>query len=181
MRILLAHPKGWSPSDIASALAAIRARYPGHDVISGRDSYLAMASALGGYTEWATWCGAGMAADGRPSYNVILIPGTSCGRAVAQIVEAALVAGRSVFAVGDGGELDRAEEVIGVHVSIEDWKHGSYVVVDRDCDLGTCESSGCGKFQQQRSDGGLCPIHAQAANRREGHHDDPGGDDDIPF
>lgn len=172
MRILLAHPRAWDPGDVAAALRPLRARYPQHEIVAGRDSFSQMSQSLGGWEEWARWCGSGTGADGRPSYNVILVPGETCGRATAQIVQGALAAGRAVFSVPDPTSIDaragifNALEVIGVHVSMKDWKQGSYVVVDRDCGLGRCVMPGCAHFAQDEIGRGLCPIHFQQEEAR---------------
>ena len=104
MRLLLAHPKDWPQATIDAEVAALKKAYgTGHEIVPGRDAYRLHFAAAGGWDGWAEFCGAGRGSDGRASYDMILVPGNTVGRATCAIVLAAVRSGRRVFYKDDSG------------------------------------------------------------------------------
>ena len=138
MRVFLAHPKAWTDAQIDAKVAEVRAALPAAEVISGRDSFAATAHGSGSWSAWATEVGSGTDANGDPTFDLILVPDVFCGKATAQIVDAALRSSREVIALKIArdiyGKVVRSDWFPVVAVQIDEetygWKACGRLVLD---------------------------------------------------
>lgn len=130
MNVFIAHNKGESPNRIAEVSAWAQTCVPGSVVTTGEQEWAARFAQAGGWAAWTRDVGAGTDLDGRPRYAVIVVPSRVVGRATAQIINAALGAGKIV--VFYDAPTGRASSVVRVDETDEEsWKAG-YTVVTSD-------------------------------------------------
>ena len=121
-RIFLATAKDESPDKVAEWKAELTTLIPGVDVVDGLTDWHANFSRCGGWNGWAEDVATGRDINGRPRYDAILCPRESVGKATAQIVDAALSAGKPVLLLRRDGSV---AQVAGVTVvDPESWKAG---------------------------------------------------------
>ena len=134
IRIFYAHPSGEDAKSIAQASIRIRelVRAKGENagkdlkvsVISGRDDFR-----INCRGDWSVWAKSVVrrehAITRKPYYDFVVIPGTTVGRATAQIVDVAVRSGRPVFLLGTNQGQDRLERVTQVYpFDVDDWQGG---------------------------------------------------------
>jgi hypothetical protein len=130
IRVFYAHPSGEDEKTIAQTSIRIRefirakGERAGKDlkvsVISGRDDFR-----INCRGDWNVWAKSVVkrehAITRKPYYDFIVVPGTTVGRATAQIVDLAVRAGRPVFLLSEE-KLERITQVYPFDV--EDWQGG---------------------------------------------------------
>ena len=130
IRIFYAHPSGEDTETISQnsiriqELIRAKGERAGKDlkvsVISGRDDFR-----INCRGDWNVWAKSVVrrehAITRKPYYDFIVVPGTTVGRATAQIVDLAVRAGRPVFLLSEE-KLERITQVYPFDV--EDWQGG---------------------------------------------------------
>lgn len=111
MRILIAHAKGEDANIVEGLVRDAQEAVPGAEVIKASDEWKRTFSSAGGWGPWTRQVGAGRDLNGSPTYDVYICPREYVGKATAQIVEAALSAGRRVI-FGSGGDFSRVTSII---------------------------------------------------------------------
>ncbi len=126
-RFFIAHPKSYSEEEIARLTGAVRAhmqmKQPGVEIVlgSGRDDHAAHFNRLGSWDAWAADVAVGIFFESRePRYHGFVVPEGPLGKATAQILHAALQAGKPVW-IWDGVSLRIAGEIRQVGT---DFKNG---------------------------------------------------------
>lgn len=132
LRIFYAHPSGEDAKTIANQSIRIRelvhakGERVGKDlkvsIISGRDDF--RINCRGDWNVWAkSIVSREHAITRKPYYDFIVVPGTTVGRATAQIVDKAVRAGRPVFLLSQNEE--RLERITQVYpFDVDDWQGG---------------------------------------------------------
>ena len=111
MRILIAHAKGEDETTVEGLVQDAKEAVPGAEVITASDEWKRTFASAGGWGPWAQQVGAGRDLNGAPTYDVYICPREYVGKATAQIVEAALAAGRRVI-FGCGGDFSPVTSII---------------------------------------------------------------------
>lgn len=142
-KFFLAHAKN-DPDDIINAwrdhlVVLLNTYYASEpataEVTAGRDDFAARAAALGGWAEWTASVATGVDWRGEPIFDGMVVPvgddPVVVGKATGQMLQAALAAGRAVFAYAPG--LAEFYPVLGLDV-IRDgksWKDWATLRIDR--------------------------------------------------
>ena len=108
MKVLLAHPKGCTDSEIGSWSSAIvrwaRADDIDAEVVTGLEDFRANIALDGSFDCWAKGvAGRRDTYTGQPVYRAIFVPQDTVGKATAIIADSALKLGSPVFLMSDHG------------------------------------------------------------------------------
>ena len=121
MRVFLATQKDTDPDRVAELQVELQARLPGAVIVDGFSDWKENFHRCGGWTGWAEDVATGRDLNGRHRFDVVVSPHRIVGRATAQIIERALLAGKPVLYFGRG-------EAVQIHgVEADDptsWKAG---------------------------------------------------------